>query len=262
MGKLTKKDILSKAFRSTQRSYYQKGSEQPFKVSRSKFNDFLVCKRCFYLDRVKGLKKPSMPGWALNTAVDELLKKELDYYRKLKKPHPIMKEYNLNFLPFEHEDMDKWREPRTGGISFIDQDTNLEIYGGVDDIWLDLEKEELVVVDYKAQSSKEKVETESYLNNKYHQGYKVQMDIYVYILKEMGFDVSSTSYFYVCNGEKTFDKFDSKINFSTTLIPYETDISWIKDKILEMKSTLDSDKIPEINEVCEHCMYLEGSKLA
>ena len=35
-----------------------------------------------------------------------------------------------------------------------------------------------------------------------------------------------------------------------------------KDKILEMKSTLDSDKIPEINEVCEHCMYLEGSKLA
>ena len=143
MGKLTKKDILSKAFRSTQRSYYQKGSEQPFKVSRSKFNDFLVCKRCFYLDRVKGLKKPSMPGWALNTAVDELLKKELDYYRKLKKPHPIMKEYNLNFLPFEHEDMDKWREPRTGGISFIDQDTNLEIYGGVDDIWLDLEKEEI-----------------------------------------------------------------------------------------------------------------------
>jgi hypothetical protein len=31
----------------------------------------------FYLDRVKGLKEPSMPGWALNIAVDELIKKRI-----------------------------------------------------------------------------------------------------------------------------------------------------------------------------------------
>ena len=41
-----------------------------------------------------------MPGWALNTAVDELLKKEFDYHRKKKSAHPIMKEYKLNFIPF------------------------------------------------------------------------------------------------------------------------------------------------------------------
>ena len=61
-------------------SIYQKGTNETFKISRSKFSNFLDCKRCFYLERVKGLKDPSMPGWSLNSAVDELLKKEFDEY--------------------------------------------------------------------------------------------------------------------------------------------------------------------------------------
>ena len=62
-------------------------------------------------------------------------------------------------------------------LSYLDKDTNIEIHGGVDDIWYDLDKEELVVVDYKAQSSNTKVETQAYLESEYHQGYKIQMDI-------------------------------------------------------------------------------------
>ena len=65
-------------------SIYIKGSNEKFKISRSKFSNFLDCKRCFYLERVKGLKDPGMPGWSLNSAVDELLKKEFDALRKQK----------------------------------------------------------------------------------------------------------------------------------------------------------------------------------
>ena len=79
------------SFRTRKDSIYQKGSNKPFRVSRSKFSNFLDCKRCFYLDRSKGLKEPGMPGWSLNSAVDELLKKEFDILRKQKKPHPIFK---------------------------------------------------------------------------------------------------------------------------------------------------------------------------
>ena len=87
------KGQLSEAtsFRTRKDSIYQKGSNKPFRVSRSKFSNFLDCKRCFYLDRAKGLKEPGMPGWSLNSAVDELLKKEFDILRKQKKPHPILK---------------------------------------------------------------------------------------------------------------------------------------------------------------------------
>ena len=58
------------SFRTRKTSIYNKKSNTPFKISRSKFFNFLSCKRCFYLDRVKGLKEPSMPGWALNVAVE------------------------------------------------------------------------------------------------------------------------------------------------------------------------------------------------
>jgi predicted nucleic-acid-binding Zn-ribbon protein len=246
--------------RSRKGSIYQRGSNEVFKISRSKFSNFIDCERCFYLERVKGLKDPSMPGWALNSAVDELLKKEFDHYRKLQKPHPFIVKNKLEFIPFQHEKIDYWRDALRGGISFIDENTNLEIHGGVDDIWFDKDKEEIVVVDYKAQSKDGKVETEEYLENKYHEGYKIQMDIYVYILRQMKFKVSDTAYFLVCNGLKTPEKFDATLHFDLTLVPYKTNTSWVKNKIVEMKKVLDAKNVPEINKTCEKCMFLETGK--
>ena len=248
------------SFRVRKSSFYDKKSNSPFKVSRSKFTNFLSCKRCFYLDRVVGLKEPSMPGWALNIAVDELLKKEFDQYRKDQKPHPMMIRYNLDFVPFQHKDLDVWRNSLKGGISFLDEKTNLIIHGGVDDIWFDLKEKKLVVVDYKAQSTNYPVTIKSYLNSDWHLGYKLQMDIYVHILRKMNFNVSDMSYFYVCNGEKTNNKFENKINFTSTLIPYKVNTSWIEGKLLEMKKVLDLDVPPDVVPTCEKCAYLKGGK--
>ena len=249
-------NLISKGFRSRKNSMYQKGSNEPFTISRSKFSNFIDCPRCFYLDRVKGLKEPSMPGWALNSAVDDLLKKEFDKHRKEKTPHPIMKEYNLNFVPFDHPDIDKWRQSLSNGISYLDKETNLIIKGGIDDVWYDLDKKELVVVDYKAQSNNTPVETEPYLESKFHQGYKRQMDIYVHILRNMDFKVSNTTYFMVCNGEKTNEEFGNRIDFKTVLVPYKADPSWIPNKIKDMKKALESENIPDYNKECETCVYL------
>ena len=251
----------AKGVRSRQSSFYKPGQNETFKISRSKFSNFLDCKRCFYLDRVKGLQEPSMPGWSLNTTVDDLLKKEFDVYREKQEPHPIFKEYNLNFIPFQHEDIDRWRNSLSGGISYIDEETNLIIQGGVDDVWYNIDTKELVVADYKAQSTTAEVEKEYYLKSQYHQGYKTQMDIYVYILRKMNFKVSSTSYFMVCNGVKTKDKFDANMEFDITLVDYETDTSWVQNKINDMKLTLDSNSIPETTFHCENCAYInKGSE--
>ena len=130
----------------------------------------------------------------------------------------------------------------------------------MDDIWFDKDKEELVVVDYKAQSSNTPVEEISYLNSPFHQGYKLQMSIYVYILREMGFKTSDRVFFLVCNGEKSYDEFDKKLNFTVKLIPYITDISNIKNTIKKMKNILESKNTPSINKSCEKCMYLEAGK--
>ncbi|MDA1197566.1 MAG: PD-(D/E)XK nuclease family protein [Proteobacteria bacterium] len=248
------------SFRVRKNSLYDKKSNVPFKISRSKFSNFLSCKRCFYLDRVKGLKEPSMPGWALNTAVDELLKKEFDHYRKEQKPHPEMIKNNLNLVPYQHKDLDIWRNSLKGGISYLDVKTNLVIHGGVDDIWFDQKEKKLVVVDYKAQSSSYPVTLESYLGSKWHLSYKLQMDIYVHILRKMNFKVSDVSYFYVCNGEKTNNNFENKMDFKTTIVPYKTDTAWINAKLSEMKEVLNSDETPGIENTCEKCAYLKGGK--
>jgi len=152
------------------------------------------------------------------------------------------------------------RNSLKGGISYLDKKTNLIIHGGIDDLWFDLKTKKLVVVDYKAQSSTYPVTVSSYLNSDWHLSYKLQMDIYVHILKKMNFEVSGLSYFYVCNGEKTNDKFENKMDFKTTLIPYRVNTSWIENKLTEMKDVLDSNSIPEKKKSCEKCAYLEGGK--
>ena len=167
-----------------------------------------------------------------------------------------MKSNNLNFIPFQHKEIDNWRDSLRGGISYLDEGTNLILYGGPDDIWYDLENEELVVVDYKAQSKKIAIERNQYLSDPFHQGYKLQMDTYVHILKKMGFKASNKSYFLVCNAEKTYDAFNEKLSFDTKLICYDAKTDWIDESIKNMKKILDSKKLPDRNIYCENCAYL------
>ena len=75
--------------RATERTIYKPNQNDDFKISRSKFSDFLTCPRCFYMDRVLGLQEPGTPGWALNSATDELLKREFDICREKQIPHRL-----------------------------------------------------------------------------------------------------------------------------------------------------------------------------
>ena len=71
---------------------YEKG--KTFKISRSGIDSFIKCPRCFYINKVLNIKDIGGPGFSLNSAVDELLKKEFDQYRTNQKPHPITKKVN------------------------------------------------------------------------------------------------------------------------------------------------------------------------
>lgn len=245
--------------RSTEKSSYKPNQTNDFKISRSKFSDFLTCPRCFYMDRVLGLAEPSTPGWALNSATDELLKREFDVCREQQIPHRLFKKYGLEHLvPFKHEEMDTWRDALRGGIIQKFEDTNIVLTGGVDDIWLDTKTQELIVVDYKSQASLNEVEPISYLNNVYHEGYKLQMDFYNYLLNCRGFKTSSISYFLVVNADRTADGFNEQMKFSETLIPYKNDVSWIPDKVREMIKTMNAITVPDSHESCENCAYAKA----
>ena len=248
--------IPAQGVRVRKNSIYQPNQSEQFRISRGKFNDFLLCKRCFYYDRVLGLVYPDLPGWTLNETTDRLLKKEFDDCRAKQIPHRIFLENNQNnWVPFDHPEMDKWRDSLHHGLQY--EFKNILLTGGVDDIWQDTETNQLILVDYKSQASSMKVETYSYLNSPYRSGYKIQMDFYAYLLKKMGFEVSESSYFLVCNADRDADGFHGKLEFSETLVEYKWNIDWIEEKLEEMLDTLNKDEVPQSNSSCMNCAYFE-----
>ena len=84
------------------KTLYIPGQNEPFELSRSKVDLFLQCPKCFYIDRSEKhrIKRPSGPMSYIPTAIDLLLKEEFDELRAKGEPHPIFKEYNLNFVPY------------------------------------------------------------------------------------------------------------------------------------------------------------------
>lgn len=242
--------------RSKDSSIYTPGQVEPFKISRSKFNDFLTCTRCFYLDRVKGLISPSTPGWTLNETTDLLLKKEFDLCRQQQTPHRIFKRFGLSHVvPFSHPDIDLWRDSLHHGLQYQIENSNIVLQGGIDDVWFDKRTEKLIVLDYKSQANNRPVTTESYLGGTYHQSYKTQLDFYAYLFIGMGFTVSPVGYFYVCNADRHASDFNGQLTFEESLVPYEWNVNWIDDKVVEMKEVLDSQSLPDRNPACENCAY-------
>ena len=57
------------------RGIYKFGHESPYELSRTRIENFIKCPACFFLEQVKGIKFPSMPGFNINEATDVLLKK-------------------------------------------------------------------------------------------------------------------------------------------------------------------------------------------
>jgi len=60
-------------------------------LSPNSLNLFLECPHCFWLDKNLGIKRPPPYPYALNSAVDTLLKEEFDAYRAKNLVHPMLK---------------------------------------------------------------------------------------------------------------------------------------------------------------------------
>jgi RecB family exonuclease len=237
------------------RNIFDPKSTKPFKLSRSRLDNFIQCPRCFYLDRRLGIDVPPMPGFTLNSAVDNLLKAEFDKYREKREAHPLMKEYGIKAVPFQHDDLPIWRN-NFKGVQVHHQKTNLIITGAVDDVWQSIDNH-LIVVDYKATSKAGEVEL---TDAPWHQAYRRQMEIYQWLLRGNGFNVLDTGYFVYANGIKDEAEFKDTLKFKTILLPYKGDSAWVEQTILDAYACLSSSEIPELNPNCEYCTYYSAIK--
>lgn len=224
-----------------------------FRLSRSKIALFMDCPQCFYIDNKLGVARPPGFPFNLNSAVDALLKKEFDIHRVAVSKHPIMTQYGVDVVPFSHPDMDVWRE-NFKGIEFKHEPTGFMVSGAVDDVWVNPEGE-LIVVDYKATSKDARIES---LDEAWHDGYKQQMEIYQWLLRQKGFTVSNTGYWVYANATKDRAAFDGKLEFELTLIAHAGKTDWIEGTLIRLKACLDTDELPTATPDCDYCRYRDA----
>ena len=167
-----------------------------------------------------------------------MLKIEFDAHRAAGTPHPLMVENGIDAVPLQHPDLDAWRN-NFRGMQHLHTPTNLLVTGAVDDLWITPSRE-VNVVDYKATAKKEGVS----LDADWQISYKRQIEVYQWLTRMQGLQVSDTGYFVYCNGQDA-EGFDLRIKFAVSVLPYTGNNAWIEAILGDLKACLLSNEMPE-----------------
>ena len=244
-----------------------------WKLSRSKISMFLNCRKCSFIDNRLGLTAPPGFPFNLNKALDMALKNEANYIRKMiSEGHDLPFPQNIETMPtslaplmeqsgmrpFIHKDVAQWQKERGGVEYYHGKETDFEITGILDDVWTpaDPTDDTLFVVDYKGTAKKE---VPNNLKTLIYDDYKRQIEIYQYLLRKNGFNVSNKGYFVYAIAKSNPENLNYYLEFDVVMIEYEGNDDWIEGTIQEIKQCFDQPKsaaagLPEGAD-CDLCKY-------
>lgn len=224
-------------------------NNKPIQLSPNSLNLYLECPHCFWLEKKQGIRRPPAYPYALNQAVDTLLKQEFDSYRAKGEVHPLILSHNIPAKLFSNQDLlNQWRSNFVG-IRFYDSDLEAAIFGAVDDI-LEFEDGKLAPMDYKS--------TGSQVANIYDR-FQLQLDVYTYLLEKNGFLTPRKGYlaFYIVDKKNGFN---DRLPFRKELHEIETNPSDIpelfKEAVLVLKGTAPPPHSPD----CKYSQWLKQAK--
>lgn len=78
---------------------YIKNNLSPYPLNTAKIDLFLDCKRCFYLDVKKGIRRTNGAPLVLNNIINQIVKSEFNKYRKSETSNSIMTEFSVDLIP-------------------------------------------------------------------------------------------------------------------------------------------------------------------
>ena len=224
------------------------------KLSRNTVEKYISCPRCCVLDKKYQIKPPSLP-FTLNIAVDNLCKKEFDYYREIQEPHPLFSQNGIDAVPLKHKKLDEWRN-NFKGIRYKCYENYYDFGGAVDDIW-QKKNDELIVVDVKATSRNNFDWYETFNKYEYAKAYKRQLEMYQWLFKKNGYKVADEAYLLYFNGKKNEEFFHNQLKFDVHFIKLDCSTFWVESKIIDTVNLLRSDTFPKSSKNCEYCNYLK-----
>ncbi len=86
------------------------------------------------------------------------------------------------------------------------------------------------------------------------------MEIYQWLFRQNGHNVSDTGYFVYCNGDSDKEAFDGKLEFDIKIIPYEGNTDWVGETVNQAVVCLNSDSFPDSGKDCDYCAYYYARK--
>lgn len=225
-------------------------NQKPIQLSPNSLNLFLECPACFWLEKKQGIKRPPPYPYALNTAVDVLLKEEFDQYRSKGERHPLMIDNNIQAKLFPNQNLlNQWRN-NLNGIRFYDENLAATIFGALDDV-LEFPDGKLAPLDYKS--------TGSAVANIYDR-FQLQMDVYTYLLERNGFTTTRKGYlaFYIVDKHNGFV---DRLPFKKELHEIETNPQDVPEIFSDAVAVLRQNNLPLHSADCKFGYWLRQVNL-
>lgn len=223
--------------------------ERAVQLSPSSLNLFFECRLCFWLEKRLGIRRPQPFPYALNAAVDVLLKEEFDHYRAKGEQHPLLVAHNIPAKLFPKQELlNEWRS-NFKGIRYYDRELDATLFGAVDDI-LEFDGGKLAPLDYKSTGS---------AVPKVYDRFQLQMDVYTYLLERNGYETPRKGYlaFYVVDKQNGFA---DRLPFRKELHVIDTDPSEVREIFADAVAFLRKDTPPEHSAECDYGRWVRSVK--
>ena len=213
-------------------------------LSPSALSLFKNCPRCFWLEKVKGIKRPrgifpSLPG-----GMDRVIKTYFDTFRVkgMLPPELRIEAFKGIHLYEDQAQLERWRAWRTG-LQY--QKDGEALSGMLDDL---LVKEGVYIpFDYKTKGSPTNEEDAT----KY---YQTQLDCYALMLEGNGFKTAGYGFLLYYSPKEVGE--NGQVGFEIQPIRIETNPERAKDLVHRALSILTGPAPKSAND-CEYCEWLE-----
>ncbi|MBI4140890.1 PD-(D/E)XK nuclease family protein [Candidatus Woesearchaeota archaeon] len=215
------------------------------KVSPSSLNLFLECPRCFWMQVIKNVKRPSGPFPSLPSGMDIVIKKHFDsFMERGELPPELRKEDCIKGCTLfdDKETLKTWRN-NFQGIQHTDKETGILLHGAIDTLLVHNGK--LIVLDFKTRGFPLKEDT--------HENYQTQMDMYNFLLRANGYATENYAYLLFYYPDKVTEKGD--VIFETKLVKISIDSERGEFVFKRAIDTLQHKEPPVQSEQCEFCKW-------
>lgn len=219
-------------------------SKKNISLSPSALNLFRDCPRCFWLEKVKGIKRPRGIFPSLPAGMDRVIKTYFDAFRKkgAMPPEFAVDGFKDVQLYSNQPQLDLWREWRTGPR--LTEPDGSELFGAIDDLMVRDGKH--IPFDYKTKGSPTTPEDAE----KYYQN---QIDCYALLLERSGLPQAGIGYLLYYSPKQVSEK--GWVNFTLQAIRLETKPERALQTFRSAAELLRGD-LPPVNGKCEYCTWL------